>query len=251
MNIFKYDFGYAWIWNYGHLIPIIIFTVIGLLAWKFKWSRWIKGVSIFIVLWAAVALVIVQYILCFNLPPKLPTNKFLTGGSGNVLDAGAGSGRSALMVLLGRPESHVVAMDFYKGYYGIPDNTPERLLANARLAGVQDRVEVKVGDIREIPLANNSLDAAVSVAVIDHMGPEGIKKSLAEIRRVLRPRGEFLLMVINNDVWIRFTYPFLVHHGYFGPKTSAAIWTGYLTGAGFNIVEQGTKPVTLYFLVSK
>jgi len=251
MNIFKYDFGYAWIWNFGHLIPVVVFAVIALLAWKFNWSRWIKGTAILIIVWGIVALAVVQYVLCINLPPKLPTDKFLASGSGKVLDAGAGSGRSSLMVLLARPGSHVVAMDFYQGYYGIPDNTPERLMANARLAGVQDRIEVRVGDIREIALADNSLDAAVSVAVIDHMGSEGIRKSLAEIRRVLHPGGEFLLMVVNNDAWIRLAYPFLIHHGYYGPKTSADRWKGFLTEAGFNIVEQGTKPATLYFLVSK
>lgn len=251
INIFHYDFDYTWLWNYGHLIPVIIFTLAGLLAWKCKWSNWITYISILIVLWGVIGLVIVQYILCINLPLKLPTEQFLAGGSGYVLDAGAGSGRSTLMVLLERPGSRVIAMDLYEGYFGILDNTPERLLANARLAGVEDRVTVKVGDIRDIPLEDSSLDAAVSVAVIDHLAPEGIKKSMAEIWRVLRSNGEFLLVVINNDLWIRIAYPFLIHHGYYGPKTHAEGWIDYLTEAGFKIVEQGTKPASLYFLARK
>ena len=71
-----------------------------------------------------------------NLPLELPTERFPRGtGRGTVLDAGAGSGRSSLMVLLERPESRVLALDLYEGYFGIDDNNPDRLLANAAKAG--------------------------------------------------------------------------------------------------------------------
>ncbi len=246
-----YDFGYAWPWVYGHLIPVVIFTVLAALAWKLKWSIWIKGISVFLVIWGVIGFAIVQLALRINLPEKLPTEQFLAAGSGYVLDAGAGSGRSTLMVLLERPDSRVLALDLYEGYYGIIDNTPERLLANAKRAGVEDRLEVEVGDIRDLPLDDNSLDAVVSVAVIDHLRPAGIEKSIAEIERVLRPNGEFLLMVVNNDVWIRIAYPFLIHHGYYGPRTNAEIWRSHLTKPGLEIIEQGMKPGSLYFLVRK
>ena len=52
-----------------------------------------------------VGLAIVQLVVRMNLPLELPTDQFLAKGTGTVLDAGAGSGRSSLMVLLARPES--------------------------------------------------------------------------------------------------------------------------------------------------
>ncbi|MBF8269809.1 MAG: rebM 4 [Gammaproteobacteria bacterium] len=251
MNIFAYDFGYDGPWSYGHLIAAVIFAVmLGVSFWR-NWPLWTKVLVDLLLAWSIAGYVILQLVLRINLPLELPTDNFLTAGTGQVLDAGAGSGRSSLMVLQGRPQSRVIALDLYAGYFGIQDNTPDRLYANARLAGVADRLEAKVGDMREIPLADETLDAAVSAYAIDHLEIEGIKKSFAEIRRVLRPDGEFLLMVINNDVWIRIAYPFFLHHGYFGPRTNIERWRNLLTDAGFEVLEQGTQPATLYFLVRK
>ena len=250
MNPFAYDFGYGWQWNYGHVVPLVLFGALAAIGARLRWSRWIVGVAAFIAAWAAVGLFITQFVVRMNLPLELPTERFLASDSGTVLDAGAGSGRSSLMVLLERPASRVLALDVYAGYFGIDDNTPNRLLANAAKAGVEDRIEVKVGDVREMPLDDDSLDAAVSAYVIDHLNEEGVERSLSEIRRVLRPDGEFLLMVIRPDLWIRVAYPMFAEHGYFGSDHSAR-WRGHLEDAGFAIVEEGTLPGTLYLVARK
>ena len=101
-----------------------------------------------------------------------------------------------------------------------------------------------------MPLSDGSLDAAVSAYVIDHLNLDGVERSLSEIRRVLRPEGEFLLMVVKPDAWIRFAYPMFAEHGYFGADHSAR-WRGHLEDAGFTIVEEGTMPGTLYLLAKK
>ena len=77
------------------------------------------------------------------------------------------------------------------------------------------------------------------------------KRALAETHRVLRPEGEFLLMVINRDRWIAFAYPFLHGHGYFGQLPARTYWINGLTAAGFQIVEDGVVPGTLYVLARK
>jgi SAM-dependent methyltransferase len=251
MNPFAFDFGYGWAWNYGHLIAVVSFGPLAALAWRRRWPRWIRAMSVALAVWGLAGLVIVQLVIRTNLPLELPTEQFLAEGSGQVLDAGAGSGRSSLMVLLARPGSRVLALDLYSGYYGIADNRPERLFANAARAGVEDRIEARVGDMRAMPLGDESVDAAVSAYAIDHLSSEGVERSLAEIQRVLRPNGQFLLMVINPDVWIRIAYPFFVHHGYFGPRTDHQRWRSHLTTAGFDVVEQGTTPGTLYLLARK
>jgi SAM-dependent methyltransferase len=251
MSLFEYDFGYGWMWNYGHLIVVVAFGALAGLAWRLKWSRWTAAISVVLALWGVVGFLIVQTVMRMNLPLELPTEQFLREGAGQVLDAGAGSGRSSLMVLLARPDSYVVALDLFEGYFGIEDNKPERLFSNAAKAGVEDRLRAQSGDVRTMPFDDGSLDAAVSAYMIDHLSREDVELSLAEIARVLRAEGQFLLMVINPDAWTRIAFPFFMHHGYFGGSTDHERWRSQLQNAGFEIVEQGTTPGTLFLLAKK
>ena len=179
---------------------------------------------------------------------ELPTEQFLSSGAGRVVDIGAGSGRAAIGLLLARPRVTVTAVDIYTGYYGIDDNTPERFMLNARIAGVADRAEAKVGDARELPLATGTYDGAISVAAIDHLPRAGIPKALAEAARVLKPGGEFLLTIVNVDAWARFASPHALGHH---PAANPGRWRAMLESSGFEIVEQGTQPGALYFLSRK
>ncbi len=244
----SFDFGYTWVWTHGHLVPLAIFAVLlGLAVWR-KWSTWLLAVFAALSLWAAAGFVIVQHVLNANQPLGLPTASFLQAGTGRVLDLGAGSGRSTLMVLQARPAAHVTAVDIYSGYFGIDDNTPARITANARVAGVDGRLDVKTADMRALPFADSSYDAAVSAFAIDHLDREGVTRSLAEVSRVLRPGGEFLLIVLNVDWWVKAAYPLPHGHGYFSHSPAANRWTSALEGAGFQVVEQGTQPAILYVL---
>ncbi len=251
MDFFRYDFDYAWPWTYGHLIAAIACGGLAWLCRARRLPRWTTLALSLVALWAIGGWIVVNGVLRFSLPVALPTPRFLAEGSGRVLDMGAGSGRSTLMVLLERPNARVVALDRYQGYYGIVDNTPARLLANARAAGAETRVEAVVGDMRDMPFPDAAFDAVVSVAAIDHLNAEGIKLALTETGRVLRPRGEFLLMVINPDRWVQFALPFLHAHGYFGGPGRTDWWRTQLVAAGFTVVEEGTPPATRYFLVRK
>jgi SAM-dependent methyltransferase len=139
-------------------------------------------------------------------------------------------------------------VDIYKGYFGIDDNTPERLMSNARIAGVADRAEAKTGDARELPLATGAYDGAISIAAIDHLPRAGIPKAVAEVARVLKPGGEFLLTIVNPDAWAWFASPYaLAHHRPPDPNR----WRALLESSGFDVVEQGTQPGALYFFSRK
>ncbi|MCP5116046.1 MAG: class I SAM-dependent methyltransferase [bacterium] len=186
-----------------------------------------------------------------NLPLQSPTDQFLTGETKLALDVGAGSGRATLMVLLSRTNSHVVALDSFSEGYGIGGNGPKRLQANASTAGVEERLEVVSGDMREIPLDDGSFDGVVSAFAIDHLRAKGIKMALSEISRVLRPEGEFLLFVVNPDGWVRFAYPMFSAHGYFGGTSNPDRWRSLLAAAKFDVIEDGTQPAALYFLSRK
>jgi SAM-dependent methyltransferase len=245
----SYDFGYSWWLTHGHLVVALGAAIVALLAWRFHWPRWGLALSILVALWGGLGATIVH--LGLESPAVLPTARFLPSGSGRVLDMGAGSGRATLMVLLERPQATVTALDIYSGYFGIENNTPERLMANARVAGVADRAEATVGDMRRMPFADGTFDAALSAFAIDHLPRNDIPAALAETARVLRPRGQFLFMGLNVDVWVRTAFPLPPGHGYWTRSENAARWRTLLANAGFDTVEEGTRPATLYLLAQK
>jgi cyclopropane fatty-acyl-phospholipid synthase-like methyltransferase len=156
------------------------------------------------------------------------------------------------MVLESRPQATLVALDefgsSYEEHFGEADLGRRRLLANFRAAGVADRATIQSGDMRQMPLESESFDAIVSAYAIDHLNREGIRKSLAEAARVLKPNGELLLMVIHKDFWADYTWGLaLMHMRMAGPE----FWPQSLHEAGFDVVEQGFKPATLYLLARK
>lgn len=247
MDYFRYDFGYAWPWTWGHAIAAVVFAVAAVAAWR-AGRVWMAALAGGLASWGLAGAVIVNAVLGFSLPVALPTEAFLSRGQGHVLDLGAGSGRSTVMVLNARPQAHVTALDIFGPEYGISGNSPDRLRANAAAAGAADRLDVQVGDMRAMPFEAASYDGAVSVAAIDHLSRADVQRTFAEIQRVLKPGSDFLLVVVNQDTWIRTAFPFLAHHGYFGGRAQPDRWRDALTEGGFAVTELGTIPGGLYAL---
>ena len=232
----------------GHLIPLgIAVAIVALASWR-GWSRWVTALAGVVAVWAGVGLFITNVVFGINSPLKLPTSRFLAAGSGRVLDAGAGSGRAAVGVLLARQKATVTGLDIYKGYWGIDDNTPERFMANARVAGAGNRADVRTGDMREMPFKDGEFDAAISLAAIDHLNREGIVKALAEMARVLKPKGEVLLMNVNPDWLAKLASPHAIGHH---RKPDPARWRSMLEDAGFVVEEEGTEPAIMYLFARK
>lgn len=243
-----YDFGYSWIVVNGHLIPLGIAGLLTAVALWRRWPRWITVLAGIVALWSVIGFLSSHLVFRLNSPVEPPTPRFLASGSGRVLDAGAGSGRAAVGVLLARPKATVTGLDIYSGYWGIDDNTPARFLHNARIAGAADRADVRTGDLRDMPFKDGEFDAVVSVAAIDHLNKEGIAKALAEVARVLKPGGEFLLTIVNVDWLVKLTSPHaLAHH----PPQDPARWRSLLEQSGFAMEEDGTEPGGLYFFARK
>lgn len=244
------DFGYDWPWTHGHLIAGLCFLALFTASFYFRWRRWISGVFLAFTLWGLSSFWIVSTRLMANGPLDIPTSRFLESGQGTVLDLGAGSGRATVGVLAARPGARVVALDIFANNYGIGDNTPQRLLNNVKAAGFEGRAETRSGDVRKIPLDPATFDAAISSFMIDHLSGADANRAFSEIKRVLKPGGTFLLMVINRDNWVRFVFPFL-HGHYFGSVPMRQRWLAKLRDAGFDVVEDGTQPGTLFVLARK
>jgi len=252
MNFWTYDFGYSWPFSRGHFLVFLLFGAIAAVSMWRGWPRWVVGLTSVLAAWGLAGALIVQYAVQINMPLTMPTERFLASGGGSVVDLGAGSGRATLMVLLSRPRTTVTGLDRYTGYYGIDDNSPDRLRANARIAGVEDRLRVEVGDMRELPFKDGEFDGALSVAAMDHLGRTDIPRALTETARVLKPGGEFLFVTINSDFWVKLAFPVALHGGgYWSWRGNEALWRERMTTAGFDVVEVGTRPAEMYVLARK
>jgi ubiquinone/menaquinone biosynthesis C-methylase UbiE len=165
---------------------------------------------------------------------------------------GAGTGRSSIMVLEARPQTTLVALDLFADsfdqHFGHSETPQQKLLANLKAAGVDQRAVIQTGDMRKLPFEPAAFDAIVSAYAFDHLNRQGITQSLSEAARVVKPRGEFLLILVTKEPWVQFTFgPLLMHAGLRGP----AWWTARLQEAGFQVLEQGNRPATLYLLARR
>ena len=245
------DFGYPWWLSHGHL-AIFAGALSGLLVgyWR-KWPKWLAVALVALTLWSGAAFLVVRFTFDVNGTASLPTPSFLRSGAGRVVDLGAGTGRSSIMVLQGRPRATLVALDLFadsfEQHFGPGASPQQRLLANLRAAGVDQRATIENGDVRKLPFESATFDAAVSSFVIDHLGREGAKQALSEAARVLKPGGDFLMTIANDDAWTRFAFgPVLVH-----TARDATWWKARVEEAGFEIIEEGTPPMRLYLLAKR
>lgn len=244
----NYEFGYSWFVGYGLVIPLALALALGAVALWRRWPRWVPVLAAVVAVWAATGVVLINAVFGINKPVTIPTDRFLASGSGRVLDVGAGSGRASVGLLLARPKAIVTGLDIYEGFWGIDGNTPERFMTNARIAGVADRADARTGDVREIPFDDGTFDAVISSYMIDHLRRDGVVKAISEVGRVLKPGGEFLLMIVNVN-WVTWLVsPHAVAHH---PRQDPARWRAFLEQGGFAVEEVGTQPSTLYFLARK
>jgi SAM-dependent methyltransferase len=243
------DFGYTWPWTHGHLVIVAVGLALLVVAWIRRW-HWLPTLVLALVtVWAIAAFVVVQSVLRFNDLPTLPTPAYLASGTGRVLDLGAGSGRSSIMVLLERPKTTLVALDNFSATY-IKDHGPDKLRANLRAAGVDARADVVSADMRTLPFPDASFDALVSTYAIDHLPRNDIPGALSEAARVVKPGGEFLLEIMYPDGWMRFAYgPFMMHGA--NAAQIRTRWPSMMEQAGFRVVEQGTAPASFFMRAVK
>jgi SAM-dependent methyltransferase len=108
----------------------------------------------------------------------------LDGTAFHMLDVGTGTGALAIAALERWPRATVVAVDPASRMLELA-----AVAASQRAPEVADRLRLAVGSANDLPLADASVEVAVSSFVIQLVGSRAA--ALREIARVLRPGGRF------------------------------------------------------------
>jgi len=110
--------------------------------------------------------------------------------TGTLADIGCGPGRLTTLIAREFPQLHILGLDTALEMIRAADT-------NAASLGLSGRVEFQEGDIASLPLPDGTLDFAVSSLSLHHWSDP--VRGLAEIHRVLKPAGQFLLFDLRRD----------------------------------------------------
>jgi len=105
-----------------------------------------------------------------------------------ILDIATGTGDLALMMSTLQPQK-IIGLDISEGMLAVG----KEKIARAKLT---DKIEMVVGDSENMPFEDNTFDAiTVSFGVRNFAN---LDKGLTEIRRVLKPKGIFVILETSN-----------------------------------------------------
>jgi arsenite methyltransferase len=114
-------------------------------------------------------------------------------GDESVLDVGCGHGLLLIGAAKLLPQGRAVGVDLWS-QVDQSNNSREATLKNAELEGVAERVSVRDGDMRKLPFADGTFDAAVAHFAIHNIpSHEGRREAIREIVRTLNPGGQVAL----------------------------------------------------------
>ena len=120
---------------------------------------------------------------------------------GKILDIGCGGG-----ILLGKIG---IVSDKETKFFGIDISLKLSQIAKEN----NPHAEIIKGDAENLPYTDNTFDIVLMTEALEHM--LDYKKAILEARRVLKPKGIFIVTVPNRD-WLQYDFykPFIDRHEY-------------------------------------
>ncbi len=117
-----------------------------------------------------------------------------------ILDTGCGRGE--LTCEAARRGAHAVGIDYSRAAIEL---SRERLASQEE--SVRERVEFLLANAAGLDFPDGSFDAVFLVDVYEHLHPYEIERTLAEVKRVLRPGGLLVVHTGPNTWFYRYGYP--------------------------------------------
>ncbi len=239
-----YDFGWAPGWVFGPLIAALIMLS--------------AAVAVQIAApegWPAALLLTIMAVLFFaghvfarsaqRLDhAALPMVDLLSSPSDLVLDGGCGAGRTTITLGRAAKQARFVALDRFDANY-IAGGGRALLEHNLKLANMRERVDIKEGDLTQLPFPDGVFDSAISAHAMDHLGQHKAL-GLGEMYRALKPAGRFLLVV-----WVPGWTMFSVANILSLFLTSKAGWKRMVQRVGFSIQDEGMFNGMWFLLLKK
>lgn len=161
------------------------------------------------------------------------------GPSPRVLDVGCGNGIYSQTIAARLPSSRIVAIDRV-------ENT-NAAAARAQAAGVDARIEYRVGELDQIDWAG-PYDAVLMSHVLHGYGEDAARAFLTQARRALRPGGLLLINEFVPDLSEPARTPMQALFGLqmlltsSGAAYGAAEYRQWLEAAGFEHIEESASP---------
>jgi ubiquinone/menaquinone biosynthesis C-methylase UbiE len=119
-------------------------------------------------------------------------------GDEQVLDVGTGRGLLMIGAAKRLSTGKSIGMDIWREQ-DLSGNTREAAMRNAEIEGVQDKVELRNGDAREMPFPDGSFDCVLSNLCLHNIpSQEGRAAACREIVRVLKPGGVALSPILRT-----------------------------------------------------
>lgn len=131
------------------------------------------------------------------------------------LDLGTGTADLAIALLeAADPNAHIIGIDI----------TPQMLeqgRRKLRRRGLQDRIELRIGDAEHLDLPDNCVDGCCSAFLVRTLGD--LPQSLREMLRVVRPNGRVVCLEISHPPHMIFRGLFHFYFYYCAPLFGAML----------------------------